>query len=651
MLTLRNTAYVKEFSEKITTTRMQSTESQDVSSSARVIVKGSRELIICVAQQLAWLTAVFRKPHYGQTSYSEIEFNASNRYSRSTYREFEIRPLELRKVHKSLKTCWLDLFSNCVIAMGFPIPKRSNGEKGIELPYGIMTTQAGILFSKTYKGGLFLRGLSTLIYPTASWDNDQSVQWHIFDSGTSRERLAPGTIPLLTSPDEVRRSNWVRCTHPEKLALAPRTFLGYCKDINIYLATENSEISRVTYSRAENESHRPALLLDSLAGGTSGMGVVSAQTSMRFVRPKGLVRCSMHDTLPALLDSAQLRPVLVYDDHPKAQKGWLVPTLSVILHMAHVWAQGKHLLNGIPYVSPCWNAEEMAMRLIQEYGGLPLRRKREEMAMPRFQVDLTRRLQWERENEYECLRDVVQKLLVSLEELIVDEAIAERDPDATVSFDSSKVYGWDLVDVAKLSLTCRRKQLSIHQSWTVLSNEVLTLFCQGLGEVIRPAPASNICSTWNPIPSKQHYLTATVPCLRQLSLQYGRASTGRCLRLTKDGFWHWPSNGLFDDCDCNANPMSTSNRHKCVKVPQQISRTDVDIKNDQHLPTQGAVVFGTRQLRRIAPANWLSAHRATNLEDSSIRHEHPGNSHETSNQNTERLSFRALKSALFKRLP
>lgn len=641
------------FPGEVTIRRMRSTESDDVSSSARVDVHGSRELLISVAQQFAWLAAVFRKPQYGQTSYSEVVFNESNKDAENASIDFEIRPLGLRKVHRSLKTCWLDLFSNCVIARGFPIPKRSNGEEGIELPYGIMTSQAGILFSKTYRGGLFLRGLSTLIYPTASWENDQSVQWHIFDSGNSRERLPPGTIPLLTSPDEVRRSSWVRCTHLEPLALAQRTFLGYCKDINIYLATENSEISRVTYSQAEKESHRPALLLDSLAGGTSGMGMVSAQTNIRFLRPKGLVRCSMQDTLPGLLDSAQLRPLLVYDDHPEAQKGWLVPTLSVILHMAHVWAQGKHLLNKIPYVSPCWNAEEMAMQLIQEYGGLPLRRKHEEMAMPLIQENLgsrARRLLRERENEHECLRDVVQKLLISLEELIVEEAIAEKDPDPTVSFESSKVYGWDLVDIARLSLTCRRKQLSIHESWTVLSNEVLTLFCQGLGEVIRPASASNICSTWNPIPSERHYLTATVPCLRQLSLQYGRASTGQCLRLSKDGYWHWQSDGLFDDCDCDANSMSTSDRHKCVKVPQQISRTDVDTKNDQHLPTQGAVVFGTRQLRRIAPANWLSAHRATNLEESSIRHEHPGSSHETSNQNTGRLSFRAIKSALLKKL-
>ena len=649
--TLRNTAHIKEgLSDKITTTRMRSTESEDLSSSARVNVKAKREIIISVAQQLAWLTAVFRKPHYGQTSYSKVVLNELNKSAENASKEFEIYALGLRKVHRSVKTCWLDLFSNCVIAMGFPIPKRSNGEKGIELPYGIMTSQAGTLFSKTYKGGLFLRGLSTLIYPTASWEDHQSVQWHIFDSVTSRERLPPGTIPLLTSPDEFRSSNWVRCTDLEKLALAPRTFLGYCKDINIYLATENSEISRVTYSQAENESHRSALLLDSLAGGTSGIGMVSAQASMRFVRPKGLVRCSMHDTLPGLLDSAQLRPVLVYDDHPEAQKGWLVPTLSVILHMAHVWAQGKYLLNKIPYVSPCWNAEGMAMRLIQEHGGLPLRFKREEMAMPQFQEDWTLRLQWEPEIKYECLRDVVQKLLISLEELIVDEALAEKDPDPTVSFESSKVYGWDLVDIAKLSLKCRRKQLSIHESWTVLSNEVLTLFCQGLGEVIRPASASNICSTWNPIPSQRHYLTATVPCLRQLSLQYGRASTFQCLRLSKDGYWHWPSDGLFDDCDCDANSLSTSNTHKCVKVPQQISRTDVASKSGQYLPTQGAVVFGTRQLQRIAPANWLSAHRTTNLEDSSNGHEHPGSSHETSNQNKGRSSFRAIKSALLKKL-
>ena len=616
----------------VTITRLRSTESKNGPSPARVNVKGNRELIISVAQQLTWLTAVFRKPPDGQASYSVVVFKQISKDAEKAEKEFEIVPQALRRVRRSSNTCWLDLFTNCVIAWGFPIPERRNGEEGIELPYQLMTSQAGVMFSKTYKGGLFLRGLSTLIYPTASWANHQSVQWHIVGSGNSRARLSPGTIPPLDSTDEVRKSNWMRWTDLPQLASARRTFLGYCKEINIHLAVEDSEVSQVTCSRAENESHRPTLLLDSLAGGTSGMGMVSAQTSMRFVRPKGLVKCSRHDTLPGLLDSAQDRPVLLYDDHPKAQKAWLVPTLSVVLHMAHLWAKGKNLLNNIPYVNPCWNAEEMALRLIQESGGLRLRKEREE--------------------EYECLRDIVQKLLISLEELIVDEALAERDPEPTVTFESSKVYGWDLVDIARLSLTCRRKQLGIHESWTVLSNEVLTLFCQGLGEVIRPASASNICSAWNPIPSKRHYLTATVPCLRQLSFQYGRSSTGQSLRLAKEGYWHWPGNGLFDDCENSANPTSTSKQHKCVKVSQQISRADVNSKNGQHLPTQGAVIFGRRQLLRVAPADSdqrLSSNRAMNSTDSSFRHEDSNGSHETIHQNTERLSFRALKSALLRK--
>ena len=163
------------FTPRVTISRIYSTKSKN--SLARVHVMGKRELIISVAQQFAWLTAVFRKPHYGQTSYSEVVFKEITKDARDGWKEFEIAPLGLRKVRRSSKTCWLQLFENCVIAMGFPIPERSNGEKGIELPYELMTSQAGILFSKTYKGGLFLRGLSTLIYPTASWENHQSVQW------------------------------------------------------------------------------------------------------------------------------------------------------------------------------------------------------------------------------------------------------------------------------------------------------------------------------------------------------------------------------------------------------------------------------------------------------------------------------------------
>ena len=460
-----------------------------------------------------------------------------------------------------------------------------------------MISQAGILFPKTYKEGLFLRGLSTLIYPTASWENHEIVQWHILYSDNPDTELSPGTIPLGDSSDEVRTSRWMRCTDLQQLASAKRTFLGYCKDINIHLATADSEISQVTYSQSEHEDPPSGLRLDSITLGTSSMGKVSARINIGYSKPKGLMLGSMHETLPDLLDSAQDRPLLVYDDHPRAQKGWLVPTLSVVLHMLHIWARDKKLLRQIPFVDPCSNAGEMARELIERGGKLKLR-------------------PGERKKQYERLRDVVKKHLIFLEALRVEEAIAKRDRAATVMLRAAKVYGWDLVDIAKLDLPFLRKEHSIDESWTGLSMEVLVLFCQGLGEVIRPAPASKVCSAWYPIPSKRQYLTATVPCLQRLSLNYGGSIEDHCLRVADRGYWRCPgensSKNLFEDCDLT---KSTSNRHDCIKAPQQISISRIYIKNYQRPPTSGAVVFGTRPLPRVGPPipRKLPAEHATKL--------------------------------------
>ena len=576
---------------------IRSTHSENGSSLARFVVRGNQKLIIKVAQQLAWLTAIFRAPQYGQTSYSEVAFNQINKTAGRVWKEFEIRPLGLRKVRGSVNACWLRLFSNSVIALGFPTPERRNGENGIELPYQLMISQAGILFPKTYKEGLFLRGLSTLIYPTASWENHQIVQWHIIYSDNPNTQLSPGTIPLGDSSDEVRTSRWMRCTDLQQLASAKRTFLGYCKDINIHLATADSEISQVTYSQSELEDPPPGLRLDSISLGTPGMGKVSAGMNIGYSKPKGLMVGSMHETLLDLLDSAQDRPLLVYDDHPRAQKGWLVPTLSVVLHMLHVWALDKKLLRQIPFVHPCSNAGELARELIERDGELKLR-------------------PGERKKQYECLKDVVKKHLIFLECLRVEEAIAERDRAATVKLRAAKVYGWDLVGIAKLDLPFFRKEHSIDESWTGLSKKVLVLFCQGLGEVIRPAPASKVCSAWYPIPSKRQYLTATVPCLQRLSLKYGGSIEDNCLRLADRGYWRYPgehsSKDLFEDCDLT---KSTSNRHDCVKAPQQISMSRIYIGNCQCPPTSGAVVFGKRPLPRVGPPipRRLPAEHATKL--------------------------------------
>ena len=109
-----------------------------------ISVEKTTENLVALAGQLAWLVAVCRGSQNDQASYSKISFICSNEESNV----FEIIPLPLKRVEERSNgdpaSCWLPIIKRSIIAHGFPVPKRQ-GEKGIELPFSLMTDQAGIL--------------------------------------------------------------------------------------------------------------------------------------------------------------------------------------------------------------------------------------------------------------------------------------------------------------------------------------------------------------------------------------------------------------------------------------------------------------------------------------------------------------------------
>ena len=141
-------------------------------SGINVVARGSLNELKAITQQLAWITASFRIPQPRHTSYSEIIFESVGEMS------FDIKPLQLETARLRESACWLPLFENGVIARGFPVPARQ-GQKGIELPFPVMTGLANVMYPVFYEDGLYLRGVSKLLFPTAVSPDLKSVQWHL----------------------------------------------------------------------------------------------------------------------------------------------------------------------------------------------------------------------------------------------------------------------------------------------------------------------------------------------------------------------------------------------------------------------------------------------------------------------------------------
>jgi len=152
------------------------------------------------------------------------------------------------------------------------------------------------------------------------------------------------------------------------------------------------------------------------------------------------------------------------------------------------------------------------------------------------------------------------------------------------------LYGWDYMDLV-MGKHSSRKQIQFDGNWRDLAEDVMVLFGQKFGDVIKPAPNISICGEWNPIPAKRMFWTATVDCLRQLSWERGgHRDSLVSSRLTNKAYWNCRTQGLFTDCT-NCIKSTGMSSPRCSKKPQNL---DSSAKNDHFLvpPSEGAIVFG-----------------------------------------------------------
>ena len=536
-----------------------------------VHVNGRLKDIVETAQQFAWLSASFRKSKESQLSYSGIYFKLSG------INTFEMHQLELEKIKPRECTCWLPLFVKGILARGFPIPPRPNDEKGVELPFQVMISLAKVMYPTSDSGGTYLKGFSSILFPTAISPDDESVQWHIsFPSGL-KGYLPPGTVP-----PENDEHPWIKTDNLEALTSAHRTFLGYTRSIEAHLGADSAiarESIRTTMaSGAYDEDPATAIEVNKIQTGTSGFGIWSLTAEAEILYPKGLYHTAETGWYIDMLDITKSRPLIIYD-HSENKRAWLVPTLSAVLHMAHIWARDKKLLGQMPTAKVGWDTGEAAYLAIIESSKNELRDPLEA-------------------NKQYLVRDLIGRLLVCLEKLLEVEAKARSEPRRTVSLETStKIYGWDLLGIAQGDGNVWRQQLEIDQEWRLLGRDLAVLFCQNIGELVRPASNVRLCSTANAAQSRQDRLIAPVKSLRWLSNKRGKPADSTCLRLGNKVFWVSPGGSLFDDCE-NCLPESRKGSERCIKSAQQIVKIDCTSQVTAPPPIEGAISFGTRKLQK-----------------------------------------------------
>jgi hypothetical protein len=312
-------------------------------SCVRFDATGSLDDLIALAQQLTWLTACFRISSTKILSYSETTM------ALSTSNIFTIRTGPLTPCSNKPGACWHSMFNGCVIAGGFPIPKRGD-HHGVELSFTFMAPLGRIWYPKEYLDGVVLKGFSTILVPTSI--SQDGVQWHFIGHDDKRKEI---------SMAEVKKHCGVVVEHVPMEELAKkRTFVGYCPEVHIHLGTRDSGFEQIEAPprTLADDAGRELLFSREVNPILSipGMGILGGSMGAKLQLPNSKLSELKQDDafLEDQIFNAKRSAAILYDVGTKT--GWLVPELSVILHLTHFWASQRpdhsELVNILPFSQP-----------------------------------------------------------------------------------------------------------------------------------------------------------------------------------------------------------------------------------------------------------------------------------------------------------
>ena len=227
----------------------------------------SPDRVVEFAQQFALLAASLRSSSGRKLCQSEISF------VRAGQSRFSLDILDVQQIPETQASCWHALFDGHVLARGFPTTKKADpGEidslrhlvrsdrqvfQGVEIPYDVMTSLARVWYPVEYRGGIVLKGFSTMLVPTQC--KGGSIQWH-FMSSEGNKRLPVAAV----------KGDFCKIQNLQVLR-EKRAFLGFCGTIRILLGTQEADYQSVCDSPFTTTSRRKL----ELSGGMASLALTS----------------------------------------------------------------------------------------------------------------------------------------------------------------------------------------------------------------------------------------------------------------------------------------------------------------------------------------------------------------------------------------
>ena len=478
---------------------------------------------------------------------------------------------QLQPVRKERASCWFPLFANSVIALDFPTAHRTNGEKGIEVPFEIMVALAGAQYLVEYEGTTILKGSSCMLVPIQNYHD--SIQWHLVSA---------------FELDHIQQRPWLsnaQCTTRVSVQITEmrtkRAFLGWCEKAEICLGTRDIDYRTIDYTKLLQyvTKIRISEFTVSLQIPAGPIGLTLG-AGFQFGTRDYNVYNTGRGTLQDVIRQAENTPVVLYDESEK--RGWLVPASGVILHMLHT-----------RYHRPAFQREEQLTELIHAnpqngFAAAGIALKESTTVRESTTASHQRGVSFWHEAVFELWDQL--KGIRMLHAINVDIGSLVAFPRLLLG--EEEIGGWEYMDIVEQNYEIRKKRVVVQNSnggWVKLARNINcpVVVANGLTEIIRPASGSQCCRSWMRLPTGKDYLGASTTVLQGLYNRAGSSSDYQYLTMRPSRIqWHSPEgSNLFRVCEspCRCKPLQ--------RLVQRAIFTG-SISHPKRLEMDGAVIFG-----------------------------------------------------------
>lgn len=465
---------------------------------------------------LDWLFRAIREPSDGfLISQSSCRWSTSPSVVQDMPLSFTLQSTPLPEMDHN---CWQHLFGSCFVLeetdchSGEPPPG-----KGLETSFHLMLAMAGVEYPVEVDGGVVFVGYNTVLVPTKV-EHDYA-QFHL--EVDSEQQINPFT---LNYTDRVLITDYT-------VLKSKRCFLGWCELAHIKLGTRALPPT-VQYSSAKEK--KKTVHLSSLSTGFQLTSAAPVQAGINGQANFSFLSHRLHFPAPTIYSKmiwdTSKHVALVCD--VAAQRSWLVPKLSLMVHMAHAWFYSQHPEqegsveeNPIPFVEPYLRGATLA-QCFDKQGDV---------------------IVCGSGNDAFRLRSLLLGLNINLLET---KRLTEKS-------NNQCLYGYEFMDIVSepgKGSVMKEAKMKKSKNWLGLANLVdAVVFCSDLGDAISPAHlGSRKSSSCNLLPVGHEYLAAHVSCLAELAKRSGHPLgtrlTSSQIVLSEKNVWHF-SGEPFEPCN------------------------------------------------------------------------------------------------------